>query len=69
MELILTMEGETLETTWESFVADNDLADPDYAEWRNTIEAALNSQGVYYGGGGAQPEYALAVKVPKENFR
>lgn len=56
--LRLTMEDEVLDTTWASFVTDNDLDNE--REWQAEIIRALETHNVYYGGGGAQPWYHLA---------
>jgi hypothetical protein len=61
MPLTLVMEGETLQTTWAQFAVENDL--DDYPEWRDEIRTALATDGVYHGGGGAQPEYSLRVNL------
>jgi hypothetical protein len=56
-KLVLVMEGEILETTWGSFIQDNDLNEE--PAWKAQIEADLNKHGSYHGGGGAQPWFKL----------
>ena len=63
--LLLVMEGETLGTNWQEFVTENDL--DAYPEWRDAIMRSLSEDGVYHGGGGAQPTYRLLITLRKGN--
>jgi hypothetical protein len=60
MNITLTIDDdEIIQTTLESFINDNEIESMEESE----IRAALNADGVYHGGGGAQPEFRIEPRV------
>ncbi len=52
---VVLEDGETVETTWGAFVADNADSGLDLAD----IEITLEAGETFYGGGGAEPEWSI----------
>lgn len=52
---IVLENGETVETTWRAFVADNADSGLDLAD----VETTLAAGETFYGGGGAEPEWSI----------
>jgi len=52
---VVLENGETVETTWAAFAADNADSGLDLAD----IETTLATGETYHGGGGAEPEWSI----------